>query len=312
MLFGTIYWFVSVAHYGVSGFFLSQLLAISLSFFVSLYLMRRLFVFHLSKSIMKTSLHYALPQFPARIGSATNAYANRFFILGYLDTYHVGLFSMALKIGSIMQLVHQTFMMAWNQYMFEILKKENSKFQFSFIFQIIVPITFLFSMCLSLFSAELIMNFASPKFVESAKYVGCITMAISLLIVKEVVDVGPKYKSKTYYLSISFLSALGVNLISSFCLVKYLGLDGIVYSMILANLVLLTLSWIFSYRLYPIYFSRTILIISMLPVLLLTIFMIYVDISFYYRCLLLPCAVIYYFILIFRAILHYKRNLCLI
>ena len=66
-------------------------------------------------------MHYL--SFRQELGSATNAYANRFFILGYLDTYHIGLFSMALKIGSIMQLIHQTFMMAWNQYMFETLKR---------------------------------------------------------------------------------------------------------------------------------------------------------------------------------------------
>ena len=104
-------------------FFLSQLIAIALSSLFSLFLVRKLFIFHLSKPYLKLSLKYALPQFPARVGSATNAYANRFFILGYLDTYHIGLFSMALKIGSIMQLIHQTFMMAWNQYMFETLKR---------------------------------------------------------------------------------------------------------------------------------------------------------------------------------------------
>lgn len=310
LLVGAVYGFVSVAHCGINGFFWSQLLAISISALSALFLVRNLFVCHFSKPLMKLSLNYALPQFPARIGSTTNAYANRFFILGYLDTYSVGLFSMALKIGSIMQLVHQTFMMAWNQYMFETLKKPNNQQQFVFIFRMLVPVVFFIAICLFLFAEELIVNFASPKFAESAKYVGCITIAISLLIVKEVVDIGPKYKSKTYYLSISFLTALGINLVSLFFFIRCFGLGGVVYSMVLANTSLLVLSWTFSYKLYPIDFPRKIMVASVLPALVLAILMIYVTIPLHFRIALLFCVGGYYFLLIYKTVFCRKRAVC--
>lgn len=310
LLVGAMYSFISIAHCGINGFFMSQLLAISMSALFALFLVRKLFVCHLSKSLMKLSLRYALPQFPARVGSATNAYANRFFILGYLDTYSVGLFSMALKIGSIMQLVQQTFMMAWNQYMFETLKKPNNQQQFIFVFRILVPVVFFISICLFLFAEELIVNFASPKFVESARYVGCITIAISLLIVKEVVDIGPKYKSKTYYLSISFLAALGVNLVSLFFFIRCFGLEGVVYSMVIANSTLLVLSWFFSHKLYPINFPRKIMIASVMPALLLAILMVYVTIPLSYRFILLLCVTVYYFLLVYRVVFRRKKNVC--
>lgn len=310
LLVGAVYGFVSVAHCGVNGFFLSQLLAISVSALSALFLVRKLFVCHFSKSLMKLSLKYALPQFPARIGSTTNAYANRFFILGYLDTYSVGLFSMALKIGSIMQLVHQTFMMAWNQYMFETLKKPDNRQQFVFVFQLLVPVVFFISICLFLFAEELIVNFASPKFAESAKYVGCITIAIGLLIVKEMVDIGPKYKSKTYYLSISFLTALGVNLVSLFFFIRCFGLGGVVYSMVLANTTLLVLSWAFSHKLYPIDFPRGIMIASVLPALVLAVLMIYIVIPLHFRIVLLLCVGGYYFLLIYKTVFCRNRATC--
>lgn len=310
LLVGLMYSFVSIAHCGINGFFMSQLLAISMSALSALFLVRKLFVCHLSKSLMKLSLKYALPQFPARVGSATNAYANRFFILGYLDTFSVGLFSMALKIGSIMQLVHQTFMMAWSQYMFETLKKPNNQQQFVFVFRILVPVVFFISICLFLFTEELIVNFASPKFVESAKYVGCITIAISLLIAKEVVDIGPKYKSKTYYLSISFLTALGVNLVSLFFFIRYFGLGGVVYSMVLANTTLLVLSWAFSHRLYPIDFPCKTMVASVLPALVLAVLMIYVTIPLHFRIALLFCVGGYYFLLIYKTVFCRKKAVC--
>ena len=310
LLVSFVYYFVSVVHYGVNGFFLSQLMAIALSSLFSLFLVRKLFIFRLSKSYLKLSLKYALPQFPARVGSTTNAYANRFFILGYLDTYHIGLFSMALKIGSIMQLIHQTFMMAWNQYMFETLKKKNHKQMFIVLYRMVVPAVFFISLCLFLFSEELIVSFASPKFVESAKYVGCIAIAITLLIVKELVDIGPKYLSKTYFLSISFLSALGINLMSLYFFVRYLDLSGVVFSMVLTNIILLALSWLFSYRLYPIDFPYRTLLFSGLPALIMAIVMIYVSIPLYYRIAVLFLLAGYYFLLIYKGGVHYKKAIC--
>lgn len=310
LLVGSVYWFVSVKEYGVDGFFISQLVAISVSALLSLFMIRKVLVWHLSKDKIKLSLKYALPQFPARVGSTTNVYANRFFILGYLNTFSVGLFSMALKIGSIFQLVHQTFMMAWNQYMFQIIKRPDNKELFKGVFRILVPTICFISICLFLFSEEIIVNYASPKFAESSKYVGGIMISIVLVIIKEIVDIGPKYKAKTYYLSISFLSALSVNLISLFFLVKYFGIAGVIYSMILTNSTLLVLSWRFSYRLYPIKFSYSVLAASLLPALTLAIIMINVRFSVLARLIMLSCLVIYYFLITYKSFLKYKKQLC--
>ena len=310
LLVGAVYWLVYVKGSGVDGFFVSQLIAISISALVSLFLMRKIFVPKLSKALIRQSLKYALPQFPARIGSATNAHANRFFIVGYLNTYSVGLFSMALKISSIFQLVHQTFMMAWNQYMFQIIKREDNKELFKGVFRILVPIICFISICVFLFSEELIINYASPKFAESSKYVGGIIISIVLVIIKEIVDIGPKYKAKTYYLSISFLSALFVNLISLFFLVRFLGIAGVVYSMILTNSTLLVLSWKFSYRLYPIKFSYSVFVASLLPSLTLAIIMIYVHIPVLTRLIMLGCLAIYYFLITYNSVSKYRKLKC--
>lgn len=310
LLAGSVYWFVSVNEYGVNGFFISQLTAISVSAIVSLFLIRKVLVLSLSKDMVKLSLKYSLPQFPARVGSTINVYANRFFILGYLSTFSVGLFSMALKVGSIFQLVHQTFMMAWNQYMFQIIKRPDNKELFKGVFRILVPTICFISICLFLFSEELIVNYASPKFVESSKYVGGIMISIVLVIVKEIVDIGPKYKAKTYYLSVSFLAALSVNLVSLFFLVKFLGIAGVVYSMILTNSTLLVLSWKFSYRLYPIKFSYSVLVASLLPSLTLAIIMIYVHIPVLTRLIILVCLAIYYFLITYKSVSKYRKLKC--
>lgn len=194
--------------------------------------------------------------------------------------------------------------------MFQIIKREDNKELFKGVFRILVPIICFISICVFLFSEELIINYASPKFAESSKYVGGIIISIVLVIIKEIVDIGPKYKAKTYYLSISFLSALFVNLISLFFLVRFLGIAGVVYSMILTNSTLLVLSWKFSYRLYPIKFSYSVFVASLLPSLTLAIIMIYVHIPVLTRLIMLGCLAIYYFLITYNSVSKYRKLKC--
>ena len=127
LLIALMFVFLRFSGMGLQGFFMSQLLAVFFSSVLSLIFIRKLLAFSFSKTAFLKSLRYAIPQFPARVGVSINSSSNRFFILGYLDTYTLGIFSMALKFGSIMQLFQQTFMMAWNQFLFKILQKENHK-----------------------------------------------------------------------------------------------------------------------------------------------------------------------------------------
>ena len=108
-----IFVFFYIIDWGMKGYFSASLLASCISSIITFLLVK--------------SLQYALPQVPARVGVIANTYANRFMILNYMTTYSIGIFSMALKFGSIMTLFESTFSMAWNQYLFRIVTEEKQK-----------------------------------------------------------------------------------------------------------------------------------------------------------------------------------------
>lgn len=264
--------FILIDKYKIEGLFYAQLISVIISSIISFVFICKHITFLFSKELITKSFKYAIPQVPARIGSTANAYANRFLINSFLSIFYLGIFSMALRIGSIILLVHGVFMMAWNQFMFKIIEDPNHKKIFSSIFSMAIPLLFLMVSLVTLFSYELIYYVLSPQYIEAYKYTGFIALAYSLLILKEIVDIGPKYKEKTYFLSINFFISVAVNLITLFILVPLIGLLGAVISLALTNLSLLIASWYNSNRLYPINFSIKDLLINTLPLLLLFIF----------------------------------------
>src|SRR5690606_29104952 len=112
------------------------------------------------------SARYALPQFPARVGSILLSYGNRFFMVGYLTLASIGIYSLSLKLASIIQLVYSAFIMAWAPFMFEYLKKPEHKIVFPKVFRLAASVIFFIVSFISIFSYEIVSLVAAENFKE--------------------------------------------------------------------------------------------------------------------------------------------------
>ncbi|MCJ7933015.1 MAG: polysaccharide biosynthesis C-terminal domain-containing protein [Chryseobacterium sp.] len=127
---------------------------------------------------------------------------------------------------------------------------------------------------------------ATQEFYSAAKYVGGLSLFFSLYIIKEVVDIGPKIKEKTKYLSFNFILSVIVNIVSLYVLIQFFELKGVVIAMIITNLFLVSLSWFISNKLYYVPFSIPKFILLLTPTLFITILMMYVELDLYKRILI--------------------------
>jgi O-antigen/teichoic acid export membrane protein len=309
LLFCLALYLVVYRKMGVLGLFLSQFIAIACTAIYAFMKIKKELSFHFSFTLAKKSLGYALPQFPARIGSTTIASANRYFIVGILSTFYVGLFSMALKLGAIMLLFHQVFMMAWNQFIFEAIKRENHKQIFSAAFDIIIPLLFCVTALLTLFSYEIIYYVATADYIEAYKYVGWISFSMVLLSCKEMVDIGPKYLMKTHILSVNFIISAAFNIASLAILLPIYKLNGVIISMVSTNILLFALSWFNSRRLYYIPFNMLKFGFSTVP-LFMVLFGVQFDIfdSLFLRVEISIGIILIYSYLFILALHNYKRQ----
>ncbi|MBK1897723.1 lipopolysaccharide biosynthesis protein [Chryseobacterium paridis] len=294
-----VYVFVIYLKLGLKGVFIAQVSAIFCSTSLVTFYVRKQFVTKLSKIMSRKNLQYALPQFPARIGSMLLAQANRFFMLGYLSLAAIGIYSVSLKLASSIQLVNTAFIMAWTPFMHEQFKKENNKVIFANVFPIVVGVTLLFVCLISLYSVEMIKLLATGEYVSGAKYIGGLSFFFAFYIIKETIDIGPKIREKTKYLSLTFFLSVIVNIASLFILIRYLEIKGVVISMMITNSFLVGFSWYISNKLYYIPFSIFKFLIFLIPSLIIIIVSMYYDLSFLVRLLISVVVLIYFGFLIY-------------
>ncbi|MGJ7029769.1 lipopolysaccharide biosynthesis protein [Niabella hirudinis] len=272
-----VYVFLFVFKLGLPGVFYAGTSAMLLSAAFLYYIIRHHLSFTKKLSFYKKSLKYALPQVPARIGSATLSYANRFFIVNYLTIASVGIYSLSLKLASIIQLIYTAFIMAWSPFMFKQFQNPNHKQVFGRALNFAAAILFPVICLVCIFSFEIVKLVSSKPFYEARFYLGGLCLYFAFLIFKEIVDIGPKITEKTKYLTLTFFISIIVNLSSLFLLIKPLQIKGVVYSMVITNLILFFVSWIVSNKLYYINFKMGAFILKLVPTLAVTIFMMYYD-----------------------------------
>ncbi|WET70815.1 oligosaccharide flippase family protein [Sphingobacterium sp.] len=281
----------------------SQFASVVLTFIAAIFFLRNYLTKALSLRLIKRSLKFSLPMVPARIGSFTVTYANRFFLISLLSLSAIGIYSLSLKFASSVQIVYTAFIMAWPPFLFGNVKKENSKDIFKNILPLIACPVFFIVCGLTIFSTELVKYFSTPIYAESSKYIGGLSLFFCLLIFKEVVDIGPKVKEKTKFITYSFFVSVIVNIVSLLILTRYLGIQGVVLSMILTNTCLLIMSWIISNKLFYIPFNIIQFIFYAFPAYFICWFFMFYEVKLEYRLLILLFSIVFYstnFVLSFK------------
>jgi O-antigen/teichoic acid export membrane protein len=298
-----IFVFIFVVNHklGIFGVFLSQGLTLVLTTTLTIFFLKNYLKIRISKIIIKKSFKYAYPQIPARIGSVTLSYANRFIMLGYLSVSMIGIYSVSLKWASVIQMLYTTFVMAWGPFMFAQFKQNNHTQIFPKVLIIVCSIIFYIVSIVSLFSKELIDFASSPAFSESSLYIGGLALYFSLFIIKEIVDIGPKFTEKTRYLSFNFFFSVIVNVGLLLILTPLLGIKGVVISMLITNLFLIAISWFTSNKLHYVPFQLMPFILTILPVLILVVTTMYIPLSLSQRIILLIFLSLYYGVYFLRS-----------
>ncbi|MEO9003594.1 MAG: lipopolysaccharide biosynthesis protein [Ginsengibacter sp.] len=298
-----VYLFVIHLRLGLSGVFYAQVGSMLITTSIVTFFVRDNFVWRFSSNISYRNFKYALPQIPAGVGSMVLGQANRFFMLGYLSLGAIGIYSVSIRLASSIQLVNTAFILAWAPFMHAQFKKQNNKTVFANVFPIVVAGTFLFVCLISLYSQEMVKLLTTEEFYSSYKYIGGLALFFSLYIIKETIDIGPKIREKTKFLSFTFFLSVIINLSSLFLFIRYFQIEGVVISMIITNLFLIVISWIISNKLYYIPFSVSKFIILLIPALVLSVLTMVTDLALYVRIITSVCFILFYGILFLR---YYK------
>lgn len=96
---------------------------------------------------VKNALHFGVPLIPHVLGAIIITYSDRIFITNMVGLEEMGLYSVGYQIGMMVALIQNSFNQAWQPWLFEKIKKNDSRDKLK-----IAKYTFLFSIAILLFA----------------------------------------------------------------------------------------------------------------------------------------------------------------
>ncbi len=288
VMVGVTVYLIAWVETGIAGIFWGQIAAYSVTAIVMVFLVKRNLAFVYSIKELKSLARYSLPLVPSAAGNWLNSYVNRFVMLGYLSVSDIGIFAVAIKVGTVFKLMGAAFKMAWGPFFWEMYENnENHRQLFADIQKMVMVSVTLIVILVTLFATEIIQILATEEYFYAAKMIGIISLALALSsIISQTVGLGPSIRNQTEYNTIIYFGSVGVNILSLFLLVPSIGLIGVPISLLLSSLALIGISWVNSEKLYPVGFNKMVTIACIAFSLIVIIIVYFVEITIYIKILL--------------------------
>ncbi len=263
--------FVVYLDMGIEGIFWANILArvVALSFIeIKDKILQRYFVRKPNYGTMRKDIvKYTLPLIPGLVFWWIIGSTDRLFIEHYLGLSANGLYAVAYRLASILQVLSTIFYQAWQE---TALQQYDSADRDKFFSDMFNSYLYVLSCILILFTFFLKINYGwlvSEEFAESIQYIYPMAVSVLLFALVAFMDMGYQCAKDTKRTLPAVILAAVVNLVSNFILVRYIGLWGVVVTSILTYIVLLI------YRIFDMrrYFKLKLYKNSVLPLIMLIV-----------------------------------------
>lgn len=213
---------------GVKGYMLSIILAytcVVLYLFLSLKLWKKIDISSISVKKIKKYLQYSIPLIPNAFSWWFTNDANRYFILFFVGASGNGLYAVANKIPSLLNMIYNIFSQAWQMSAVEEFESKDGKF-YSSILNWSVYILLVISCTLLAFIKTFMHYFVAPSYYDSWKFVSFLLLAAIFSNISAFLGtIFLAAKETKSILSTTFLGMI-TNLIFNLILIPIFGVNG--------------------------------------------------------------------------------------
>lgn len=235
--------FLIILDLGVTGFILAQLL-VNIGYFAYIVFDLKSNGFYsltIDFSILKESLKYSLPLMPHNLSTRLATFTSRIFINNSGTLASVGLYSIAMNFGSLIDLIQTSINNAFQPWFFDMLNTKNSKnkddaIKFSYVLLSLYSIMY---MVIGLFSQEAVMIMTSEKYIESWKVIPILIAAFSVKsIYYFFVNIVMFHKEASRKLFIATIFGSFIDIILAYVLVPSFGMYGAGVAFLIAKVTI--------------------------------------------------------------------------
>ena len=227
---------------GIEGIIIAEAInAFIFSFVFTATLFNKLgFIFSFKE--LKDMLEFGLPLVPAALAMFILTMSDRYFLKYFSDLEQVGLYSVGYRFGMIVGLLVGAFQKAWPSVMFNIAKEKNARQIFSKNFTYLLFVLFFVSLCLSVFSKDIIKLITTERFLPAFQVIPLISLSFLCYGIYYYTAIGMNLKKKTFYQPLAVGSAAMINLFLNYVLIPKWGTMGAASSTFVSFLLMATVA----------------------------------------------------------------------
>jgi len=215
---------VVYGHFGVAGIIGSMLASKLIWILVSAVWLKPFYNFRFNRIYAKEILVYSLPTLPGGLVAWCQSSASRYILAGAMSLFEVGIFGLAVRIGSPVVMLLTAFRMAWYPFSMEIMGHAEFKEKCARMLDIYWLLGFPICAMIAAFGGLAIALLASKSYLPAGGLVGFIVMGILWMGAQQIVGLGNDYVRKTYLTLIAFAAGTGINIVILMATIKRWGL----------------------------------------------------------------------------------------
>lgn len=197
-------------------------------------------VFELDKAMLKESLKYAVPILPHNLATNLNTYSTKTIINSFLGYAVSGIYTLASQFSTIFALVQSSVNLAFRPWFVEQMQiGEEGRKQIKHMSCMIMALFAFCAVGISLFSKELVLILSEQSYANAWKMIPffILTQLVAFIYYSHVQTLMYNLK-KSKYTFICSSTSVAVNIAVSLCLVKSLGIYGILIAQFVSQTVM--------------------------------------------------------------------------
>lgn len=224
-----------------------------------------------NKKLIKKMLLYSMPLIPNSFSWWVNTSADRFFILFFIGASANGIYAVASKIPSVLNILNQIFFQSWQMSAVQEYDSSDAQKFYSDIFNYYQSFQFLIISGFLVILKPLMKIIVSPTYYSSWKYIPFLLLAVLYSSLSGFI--GTTYTAAKHTNKILITTMIGsiVNIVLGFILVPVLGLQGASLSGCLSFLLVLVIRLVDSKNIIPITVDTSKVLINHLLVIFMII-----------------------------------------
>ncbi|HEV7771293.1 MAG TPA: oligosaccharide flippase family protein [Solirubrobacterales bacterium] len=204
------------------------------------------------RALLRRLLRFGLPTMPAEASLYLLNFVDRIIIVRTLGLAEAGLYSLAVKFAQGINVLVRGFQLAWPPLAYSIRDDDEARRTYATVVTLFVSGCAFVVTGMWLFSRWIVRALAAPEFFDSYEAIGLIATAITLYALYLVLVVILGRTGRTEFNLPATLAALAVNVVLNLLLVPPLGIVGAGLALVASYVVVLTLMYVFTQRLFPV------------------------------------------------------------